>query len=220
MITVACVFVKANVPYTVEYLAHLRAMVRRHLARPHELVCFTDRPGVVPAGIRPIRIAPPPCGAPGWWAKLELFNRAHALHGRVLYLDLDTLIVNDLAPIADWPAPFATIRDTVSTFQGRHGRAVVKGFNSSVMVFDAGTYADLFETFTPAIAERLWGDQDRLAELHPNAATLPEAWFPRLSAIGARGDIPAEARVVLSKKPKNLEAAARWPWFDALWRAA
>lgn len=218
MLTVACVWVRGNVPYTAEYVDRLATMARKALG-PVRVVCLTDQPAKVPEGVEPFTISPIP-GLAGWWAKLHLFNRHNGLTGRVLYLDLDTLIVGDLAPIVQWPHPFATIRDTQSTFQGRDGKTVIKWFNTSVMTFDAGIYHDVFARFTSSVAARLWGDQDWLAELHPEASTMPEAWFPRLSSIGASGVVPADAQVILSKKPKNVEAAKQWPWFNAIWRAA
>lgn len=219
MIAVACVWVKANVPYGVEYVARLRAMVAKHLTQPHRFVCLTDRPAAVPDGVEAVRIASPH-PLPGWWAKIELFSPARQWGSRVLYLDLDTLVVRGLDELVASPAPFTLIPEGGSTFQGRHGLAVVKRFNSSVMVFDPAAVGQVWDTFSAAVPRRLWGDQDHIGEQCPSAATWPLEWFPRLSSIGAGGVVPAEARVILSKKPKNTEAAAQWPWFDALWRAA
>lgn len=220
MITVACVWVKGNVPYSAEYVARLQSMVARHLSREHRFCCLTDRPKQLPSGVEPIEIASPHPLA-GWWSKVQLFNPALPLKGRVLYLDLDTLVVRDLAPIVDYPAPFALVPHE-GNFKGMRGRAVVKRFNSSVMAWDVGSFgmAALHWTWTPAVAKRLHGDQDWIGEQCPGAAVMPQSWFPRLSSIGEGGEVPAAARVVLSKKPKNFEAAAQWPWFNALWRAA
>jgi len=218
MLTVACVWVRGNVPYDVVYVERLQAMVRRHLPVPHRFVCLTDRPCRLPPAITACTITP--VAPEGWWSKVQLFNPAHRalLGGRVLYLDLDVLVVGDLAPLTiDRAVPFLVAPDDGSAFQGARGRAVIKAFNTSVMAWDAGTYADLWTAWTPAVAARLWGDQDWLAERHPDAATYPAAWCPRLSAIGVAGVIPAAARVVLAKKPKPLEAAARWPWFAERW---
>jgi hypothetical protein len=213
--TVACVWVRGQVPYGVEYVERLAAMVRRRLPQPHRFVCFTDRPREVPIGVAPIAITP--LARAGWWSKLELFNPGHGLTDRVLYLDLDVLVVGDLAPILEFPAAFATLHDDGSTFQPRLPHRVLKRFNSSVMVFDGGVYPDLWIEWHLGVADRLWGDQDWLAERHPEAATLPPAWCPRLSAFAATGIVPPAARVVLAKKPKNHIAAGQWPWFRDLW---
>ena len=219
MTTVACVWVQGHVPYPREYVTRLAAMVAQHLTRPYTFVCLTDQPAALPAGIVPVRI-PSPAGLKGWWSKLELFNPAHALAiaGRVLYLDLDTLIVGPLEDLLDVPAPFA-LAPHGGTFTGKDGLAVVPRFNSSVMVWDAGACDALYTAWRPAVAARLWGDQDWIGEVWSDAYAMSAPWFPRLSSIGAAGVIPPAARVILAKKPKNLEAAARWPWFASRWGA-
>lgn len=216
MITVACVWVRANVWYPAVYVSKLEQMVKRHLTIPHEFVCLTDRPHLLKK-INAIGI-PSPKPYPGWWSKLRLFDaRIQDMADRVLYLDLDTLVVDSLDPIAKFPAPFAAIPH-VGKFEGLHGRAVVKRYNSSVMSFDRDAMADVWRAWSPPVARRLWGDQDFLGEQRPNGAMMPLEWFPRLSDIGESGKIPKGARVILSKKPKNLEAAGLWPWFAERWR--
>jgi hypothetical protein len=216
MLTVCCVWVHANVPYATEYVTNLRSMVAKHLAREHQFVCLTDRPWMLPDGIRSM-----PIGherrVPGWWAKIQLFKPGR-FSGRVLYLDLDSLIVQPLDPVVDYPSTFALVPHA-GTFNGRDGLRVVKRFNSSVMVWDARANESLFLDWTPEIPRRLWGDQDWIGEHRPDAATMPSAWFPRLSELS--GERPnASAKVVLCKKPKNSIAADLYPWVGDVWRAA
>jgi hypothetical protein len=219
MITVACVWVKANVPYSVEYVANLRAMVRKHLTRPHRFVCLTDRPDQLPSGVEPIRIHHLSDLA-GWWAKLCLFAPG-ALSGRSLYLDLDSIVVASLDPIIDFPSPFALVPHA-GTFTGAYKgktRAVVKRFNSSVMVFEPDVLTRLYTDWTKDVADRLHGDQDWIGEQMPDASAMPIAWFPRLSELN--GLVPRDpAKVVLCKKPKNTIAADLYPWVKQAWRAA
>lgn len=216
---VACVWVRGHVPYRAEYVHRFAGMVRRWLSVPFDLVCLTDRrQAELPAGVHRVAI-PSPGALPGWWAKVRLFDPQLLEHGRrVLYLDLDTLVVAPLEELLALEAPFV-LAPHEGRFAGAGGRAVVRRYNSSVMVFTAGAQAALWSTWSPAVADRLWGDQDWIGEQVPKATTLPPAWVPRLSAIGADGPGP-EARVVISKKPKNLEAARRWAWFDEAWGAA
>lgn len=217
MTTVVCVWVRGHVPFTLEYVVRLRSMVRRHLAREHRFVCLTDRPQFMPEGIEGV-VIPSPKPLKGWWSKIHLFSPAVGLTGRVLYLDLDTLVVSSLDPILDYPAPFALAPDA-GTFRPKGELQVVKRFNSSVMAWDAGVNHRLFEAWTPAVAERLWGDQDWIGEQLPEAAAMPIWWFPRLSELD--GKPPSEAaKVVLAKKPKNDVAADLYPWFGQIWRAA
>ena len=213
-LTVACVFVKANVSYGVEYVSNLRAMAARHLQRPHSFVCLTDRPWLLPAGVEAMPIAHDARVA-GWWAKVRLFD-ANRFDGRVLYLDLDSVVVQSLNPIVDFDAPFALVPHA-GTFQPRSGHKVVRRFNSSVMVWDAGV-PPTFDDVEP-LAKEYWGDQDILAERAPDAAVMPAEWFPRLSDLS--GSVPGpSARVVLCKKPKNTIAADIHPWLAKAWRVA
>ncbi len=213
-LTVACVWVNGHLPYPVEYVTKLQAMARRFLAMPFEFVCLTDDLWALPHGVKGIEI-PSPGTRKGWWSKVELFNPVRPLHGRVLYLDLDTLVVSDLEPIARFPATFA-LAPHAGTFNGRDGLKVVKHFNSSVMVFDAGTQTRIFQAFTPEITRTLWGDQDLIGLVAPDAAAMPATWFPRLSEF-TWPDVPEGAKVVLCKKPKNDDAAKTYAGFAEAW---
>lgn len=217
MTTFACVFVKGHVPFTVDYVAKLRRMVAKHAGRPHRFICLTDRPRRIPHGVEAIEV-PGVNGMFAWWRKVLLFSDQMPPEGRIVYLDLDTVVVSSLAPIIDYPSPFALIPHE-GRFEGRGARAVVKRFNSSVMVWDAGTLRHLSANWTPAVAKRLWGDQDWIGEQVEQADTMPGEWFPRLSQIEGSGP-SADAKVILAKTPKNHIAARKYPWFGPLWRAA
>lgn len=226
-LTVACVWVKSDGPaefaYSVDYVQCLLDMVIRWCDRTFRFVCLTDRPDELPRGVEPAPVEKLPGFAP--WTKLELFNPARGWTGRVLYLDLDTLIVASLAPILDVPASFAITADPPEfhkpRLHDRYGREIVRRFNSSVMVWDAGTQTDLYWDFIrrPRVVERLSGDQDWIGERRPDAHAMPRSWFPRLSEL--QGQPPtAPAKVVLAKVPKNMQAARQWPWFAELWGTA
>ena len=217
-LTVACVWVRANVPYPMEYVTNLRRMVKRHLDRPHRFVCLTDRRWSPSKYVETIRI-PWPRHLFGWWSKIELFKPGR-FSGRVLYLDLDTLVVGPLGDVVDYPSPFALLSHS-GTFTGAYRgktRRLVPRFNSSVMVLDAGVNDALFTKWHRGIADDLHGDQDWIGEQMPQADTLPGHWFPRLSELD--GPPSPDAKVVLCKVPKNHIAARRYAWVDAAWRAA
>jgi len=215
--TVLCVWVKAQVDYSDEYVYRLQTMVARWMDdRPYRFVCLTDRPWEI-RGIDTIPI-PAPRPLKGWWSKVRCFDAALRLSGRVLYLDLDTLVVGPLSEILDYPSRFALVPPG-GTFEGKGPLKTVRRFNSSVMVWDNGVNHRLFDDWTPSVAMRLWGDQDWIGEQYPIADAMPSEWFPRISELG--DEPPAvDAKVVLVKTPKNEEAAKRWPWVDAVWRAA
>jgi hypothetical protein len=217
MTTVCCVWVHGHVPYSAEYVYRLEAMVKKWMDhRKYRFVCLTDRPWELGA-IDTIPIANP-SPLKGWWSKVRCFDSDLRLMGRVLYLDLDTLIVGPLADVLDQASTFA-LAPSGGTFEGKGPLKVVKRFNSSVMVWDEGVNYQLFDDWTPSVAARLWGDQDWIGEQMPQADTMPAAWFPRISELGKEPP-SLDAKVVLVKTPKNEEAAKRWPWFEKAWRAA
>jgi hypothetical protein len=216
-VIVACLFVEGEYPYTSEYVYKLRQMVWRWMDRPFEFVCLTDRPVLLP-GVDTILIRKlPDCFA--YWTKLELFNPARGWQGRrVLYLDLDTLIVAPLAPVIDFPAPFDITLDLVGkTGRDKYGRRIVRRFNSSVMAWDGGTQTHLFEGWTPEWAQLLSGDQDYIGIHAKDATGLPREWFPRLSEVLSGPPFAPDVKVILSKHPKNHVAAQTLDWFGPLW---
>ena len=215
MITIACVWVQGHVPFSAQYVEKLHRMAWRWAKEPFEFVCLTDQPEKLSPTIRTIKIKLPK-GMKGWWAKVELFNPAHELKGRILSLDLDTLIVAPLTPIINYPARFALAPDGAPNFKGGGGLKVVKRFNSSVMLFTAGEQSDIYTQFNKAVTKRLWGDQDWIGELYPKAVAMPKEWFPRISE-GSPPEWKKGTKVVLCKKPKNELAAKQWPWFKEMW---
>jgi hypothetical protein len=218
MLTVACLLVRGHVGFTPEYVFRLRSMVARTLRQPHRFVCFTDQPDRFRNSVDTITIkAPPGCFA--WWAKIELFNARHGLKGRVLYLDLDVLIVRSLASVAgQQERPFALVPHA-GQWQGKGRQVTIPRYNSSVMVYEVcDRLALLYDRWTPSVAARLWGDQDWIAENFPHEHTMPVEWFPRFSEVRDPPAWPPAARVVLCKKPKNHVALQTWPWFDQIWR--
>jgi hypothetical protein len=219
-LTVVCVFVRGEFPYTPEYVVRLEQMARRFIARPFRFVCLTDQPETLPT-IETIAIEKlPECWA--LWSKLHIFDQARFWSGRVLYLDLDVLLVAPLDDIIDAPSSFALIADAGGKTQheperDRCGRRLIRKFNSSVMVFDAGKQTTLFDDWDWTRAARWSTDQDWIALRVPHAHGLPIEWFPRISLV--RPPWPADAKVVLCKKPKNLQAVEQWPELRAWWGA-
>lgn len=218
MTSIVCVWVHGHVPFTSEYVIRLASMVKRHMDRPYRFVCLCDKPFLLArnSGIERIQIPKPEKGMFGWWSKLQVFSDAHGFTGRMLYLDLDTLVMQSLAPILDYPSPFALVPHG-GTFRSRGGLKVLDRFNSSVMVWDAGVNHRLWDDWRPEVPKLLWGDQDWISEQMPEADTMPLEWFPRVSALKETPPGP-EAKVVLCKKPKQTEAVKLYPWVAEAWK--
>lgn len=135
-----------------EYVNNLFDMVRRNLpaGMEGEFVCFTDdlsldyHEDITTRGL--------PQGLEGWWNKLALFQDGLFPKGdRVVYFDLDTLIIGALDEIVAYEGPFAMLRDFY-----RQG-----GGQSSVMLWRAGFGHHLWNEYVAAgfPTHDLGGDQ-------------------------------------------------------------
>ena len=147
-LTVACVW--WGTQYGPGYVTRLQSMVTRHLSIPHDFVCITPHKKVPDRVIR----MEPPTMAEGWWQKVGLFSPD--LFGpsqRILYLDLDVIIINSLDEIASSSDMFCMIEN----FGPNKGHAA---HNSSVMLWTptANTHR-IFTQFSPDVMKELHGDQ-------------------------------------------------------------
>ena len=124
MITVACVLWGNK--FSDKYAQNLKSMVERNTTVPHRFVCFSDRKieGVETKFLRP--------GMQGWWNKLQLFDGT--LKGRVVYLDLDTLITGNIDWLMNYGGAFAGIEDLGSV--NSHQKHLIGVLQSGVMSFD------------------------------------------------------------------------------------
>lgn len=153
--------------YDFVYVEKLYSMLQRHLTGPWRFHVMTEGSRSVPkhmikheltewSGVSGRRSA--------WWYKLQLF-RPENKFAQVLYLDLDTVIVNDL----DWileldPSFFWGLRDFRYIWRPRW--CVM---NSSLMYFDSDKFSWIWEEFQAQELETLRrhypGDQDYLTKI-------------------------------------------------------
>lgn len=120
-----------------EYVARMRSMISRWAEDSYNFVCLQDEGDY-----------------PGWWAKIELF-RPDRFKGRVVYFDLDTVIVGPLGRLTDHKG----IIDLADWGWLTHTLC------SSVMVWDAGEHEDIFTEFDRSVPRLFRGDQDWITHL-------------------------------------------------------
>lgn len=101
-VTVATVYRTGGV-YTPEYVEKLKRGFERHLPVPHKFVCLTD-------DVFADYCVPLQHDWPGWWAKIELF-RPGVLTGRVIAVDLDTVLLGDLSALLAHDKPVVMLGD-------------------------------------------------------------------------------------------------------------
>lgn len=201
-LTVVCV--KWGKRYPPVYVNRLYHAVAKNLTIPHEFLCLTDDP----AGVE-CETARLDAMLTGWWHKVTLFRRdPYGITGRILFLDLDVVIVGSLddlvlypkfggTPVAvmDTPAPFAIPRDFMS-----------HAYASCSFALDAGSLPHVWENFNfDKVRNDHYGDQDWITAQAPGAAIYPKDWVVSYK-LNARERVPDGARVIaLHGEPKQSD---------------
>jgi len=168
-VTVCCVLWGDK--FSEEYVHNLKAAVARHATIPHEFVCLSDRriEGVKTKLLKP--------GYTGWWNKLQLFDGE--IKGRIVYLDLDTVITSNIDWLMKYTGTFAGIEDLgVANAHQQHLKGVMQ---SGVMAWrsESMDWIDIEFNFTRAsVMNQFRGDgeylnsiiksRDLLQRLYPN----------------------------------------------------
>lgn len=120
------------------YVNRLQAMLARHLHMPHELVCITDdAQGIDPS----IRVLPLPrryVHTPRCRRRMQIFDGAfaRAIGDRILAIDLDVVIVDDITPIVNRPEPLVG-------WKVKHAQV----YSGSFFLMNAGALQGLYDAF-------------------------------------------------------------------------
>lgn len=205
------------------YVNRLRAMVARHLSRPHRFVCFTDDARGIDKQVecQPMPVIHVPVERQvSPWKKVAAFTPGlGALEGKTLFLDLDVLVVGSIDPLFDYSDKFAIIENWTQKGAGVG--------NSSVFCWTAGEHTHVLERFNAEV--------DTLFDRFPNSQTFvsrtigrdnlefwPRTWvrsFKYHCLPGGplnwlmRPRIPRDARIIAfhgSPKPEDA-IAGTWP---------
>ncbi len=184
----------------------LRRMILRHYQRPHCLTCITDDAAGVDPEVRVIPLwdtfssVPSPHGAhfPSCFRRLPLFGPyAEELIGpRFVCLDLDVVIVADVAPLWDRTEDFVGLRDPLYPRQ----------LNGSMWLLKAGSCPEVWTDFNPIASPQLarragffGSDQAYLSYKLPDMPTWgrEDGVYSYRRDIEASGRLPENARVVI-----------------------
>lgn len=217
MLNVVCVKVKPR--YDADYVNKLYRAVERNLTRAFKFYCITDDATGIDEKINVIPVEHD--DLPGWWQKLVLFKPLAQLEGRILYLDLDTIITGSLDDMAAYQGEFILVKPFYRE----------SGFMSSVMAFESGFAPHVWTRFMEdpqaamaacaPLPERrgAWGDQ-RWLEMCLQGADYWQDLFPgqmvsfKANVVPQRM-IPAGTRIILFHgEPRPHEAG---DWIKQFW---
>ena len=163
MLTVACLLWQDPVKYRdytlgLEHAYTLQRMVARNLSIPHEFVCVLPwrlSPSVKPRQVGLRTFDPQTHRSKTRFAKLQLFRKdiANRLGERILYLDLDTVITDDITPLVDRTEDLVLWRNP----RFDEGKTPSR-FNTSMILLTAGVRPDLYDDFTEDAYQKFKAD--------------------------------------------------------------
>lgn len=195
--------------YGPEHVRELRRAVAENLSLPHDFVVLTDDVSQdFGEGVRAVEIPASVLAWPRRYPKLFLFSPlARQLIGdRFLCLDLDTVIVGDIAPLVARPEPFVIWRDPSPRNR----------YNTSMVLMDAGAHPEVWAQWdpekSPALSARIGGsDQAWVSHVVRSAAT----WSDRDGVLSYKRHcqtrLPRGARIVFFHgRPKPWDVPG-WP---------
>lgn len=181
-----------------EYVARLRGMAKRHMPVPHRFVCLSD-------GVHDCETIP--VDEPGWWAKLALFRPGLFPFGeRVVYLDLDTVIVGSLGPLLTWNGIFGAL----GPFRGGGGDQI----GSAVMSWRSGFGSDIWTAWVDAGKPQISGGDDhwifgRYPQAHRLQVEVPGIYSYKFHK--CREAPPKDAMLVcFANRPKPHDCGSAW----------
>lgn len=168
--------------YPAIYVNVLYRACRAHLAGNFRFVCLTDDATGLAPGIEPLPIPDIGCTPEhyrrGAWPKLSVFlNPLHDLAGRAVFIDLDVVILGDLAPFFALEGPLFGVGGGPDW---RHGKVpTAPTLNTSVFGFTLGSQSHISDNFSanPAKALANYGNEQQFAEGTAREwAPWPDPW--------------------------------------------
>jgi hypothetical protein len=208
--------------YPAEWVYKLRDGVKRHYSKPHRFVCITDEPQAL-QGVETLPLWPDFAELGGCYRRLKLFDPGMDLLGeRFVALDLDAVIVGDLAPLFDRAEDFV-----INAHAGR--KPPRQHYNGSLVLMNRGARPQVWQEFDPQTTPA------RLSE-DPEVVGTDQAWIrtilgdgeARFTAADGVYDVrhspgldrrlPDNARIVFFSGPRDPETEMdRVPWIEECW---
>ncbi len=207
-VTFVCVNAGNYLGRGAEYVNILFDSVMRNLPmeKRGRFVCFTDDNDGLHHGIETRAL---PHGLKGWFNKLWLFKRGHFEDGeRLVFLDLDTVIMSNIQLLVDYRGDFAILRDFFRP----------DGYGSGVMAWEANTYCHIWDDYEAASFPDIeGGDQIWIEPRVPDADRIQDL-FPGLvcSYKVERGRMPEASICCFHGLPRPHEVDD--DWVRQMWR--
>ena len=142
--------------YLPEHVYSLQSQIKKRYPKPHNFYCLTDYPDLE------CETTPLILDLPGWWSKMELFRQT----GNIIYFDLDTVILDDITELVEYPHEFSALADI-------HHNSILPGRLWSGIMAWSGDHTDIYNKFVENIEFNMsrsqqGGDQHFIGDFRPN----------------------------------------------------
>lgn len=170
---------KWGTKYGPEYVNNLYSMVARNLTLPFRFVCFTDNGEGVreEVEVMPLPEMDLPDGAERGWRKLSTFKEDFPLDGKILFIDLDTVIVDNIDDFFNIGGDFFMIKHWAPSEKHGKGESAVYRYNSKIH----HEIYDYFMSHIDEVKNNFRHEQAFLTdwmEKRNKLAFWPDAWTP------------------------------------------
>jgi hypothetical protein len=207
-IAVVCVL-KSGGDFTSGDVVNLKIMLDKNISIPYDFYCLTDL-----WEIDRFRIIPLEYEFSGWWSKMELFRPDLVDADRIVFFDLDTIIINNIDDLLLQDDNFIGLR------LFRHAPEKENKYAGSGILSwkNDGSFDFLFRQFRYEIHSRKFrGDQDYISWHLCRIASKFKYWQDLVSGIYSYKrhvrvqGMPEDARVIcFHGTPRPWEVDALW----------
>lgn len=150
-------------------------MIRENVTLPFHFYCLTDIPYFELTPFKPLVR-----NYKGWWSKIELFRPGLFEEDRVLYFDLDTIILDNIDDM------LIEYEDFIGLYPFNPKKQLQKGYMASgIMGWKNGEVDFLFNEFKYPPKNNHPGDQDYISDSLQKHGIEPAYWQNLVRGIGS-----------------------------------
>lgn len=208
-IAVICVL-KSGGDFTPSDVGKLKIMLGKNTTVPYRFYCLTDVHGMNNC----VETLPLLNNYPGWWSKIELFRDDLVEADRIVYFDLDTIILANIDDLLLQDKCFIGLRPfnlKRSKWEGYVASAILSWHNNS-------TYNFIFNDFNYVHHSSVFkGDQDYISNILTERDKLFYHWQDLVSGIcsykrhvRSRGLLEGMRVVCFHGFPRPYDLRAHW----------
>lgn len=204
-VTIVCVL-KSGGDFNGRYVANMKGMLSRNITREFKFICLTDM-DITVDGCSVISLKDE---LAGWWSKTEIFRPGQFDTKRIVYLDLDTIILRNIDDFLDLKGRFYGLRPWNLANRNRGYCA------SGLMAWENGSCDFIYSSFNRPVMGKFYGDQAYMSETLRKNSVSPLFLQDHIQGIYSykkqcRNGLPSDARIIcFHGRPRVHECQNKW----------